>query len=357
MTRSPELVTAAYQRCSRSRVLSILPVAAQLSKIVSMTLFRHIVPILLIAAISRAFAGEWPKNYILQENSKSPDGHYVILVQSRKAAEEQDTNESDVYLADVKAHTTLGKIDNVDYFENQNHAGLEVFWAPDSNYCVVENDGRYGAGTISVLETKDSRFAQTEIGDHIQKAIDAVIAKQAHEREVGGYVSPLFRIEPGRKIRVYATALTNPKQLEDAKSYFALFRGLYDLSAKKWIQSQARPLTSKENDLLDSASTSYDADQYKVSPEAFKDLNADAEEPQILDDNVCFRSEQSEFKYLDDKMNEVYKAARLILSPSEFAKVQGEQREWLKKRDVAGSLAEKSKLTIARIDALQDASW
>ena len=45
-----------------------------------------------------------------------------------------------------------GKIDKVDYFEHQSHRGLEVFWAPQSSVCVVENDARYGADSISALE-------------------------------------------------------------------------------------------------------------------------------------------------------------------------------------------------------------
>jgi hypothetical protein len=56
------------------------------------------------------------------------------------------------YLADVKNHRVLGEIDKVNYFEHQNHRGLAVFWAPQSSICVVENDGRYGTDSISVLE-------------------------------------------------------------------------------------------------------------------------------------------------------------------------------------------------------------
>lgn len=321
-----------------------------------MILVARTIAVFLIFAVSLALAAEWPEGYIVHEESKSPDGQYGIIVPNEEDVE-TDGEYSVNYLANINTHQVLGKIEGADYFEGQNHAGLSVTWADDSKVAVVIYDGRFGSDSIFVIEPARSKFVQTEIGKDIQTAIDAVIRKQAHDREAGGYVSPLFRIEPGRKIRVYATAMTNPKQLEDAKSYFALFQGLYDLPGKRWIKSQARPLTSKENDLLDRASTNYDSDKYKVSPDAFKDLNADAEEPQFSDGNVCFRSEESEFKYVDDQMNEVYKAARLILSPSEFAKLQAEQREWLKKRDAASSLAEKSKLTIARIEALQDASW
>jgi hypothetical protein len=113
--------------------------------------------VLNLATSGIAAANDWPPNYIIHKNSESPDGRYAVLVQSQDAALVEDDNESAVYLADTKAHATLGEIGKVDYFEHQNHRGLEVFWTPDSSFCVVENDGRYGADTISILEIRDSK--------------------------------------------------------------------------------------------------------------------------------------------------------------------------------------------------------
>lgn len=319
--------------------------------------------VLLIFAISRALATDWPKDYVVHEESKSPDGQYGIVVPESDDVEKQQPNPGVEeyyavnYLVDVKNHKVLGKIRGSDYFEHQNHAGLTLQWSEDSKIAIVDYEGRYGFASIAVLELKEKDFTQTDIGKRIQTAIDDVIKKQSRGHEEGGYVSPLFRFEPGPKIRVYATALTNPKQFEDTKSYFALFQGLFDLPAKKWIKSSARPLTGDENDLLDRASTNCEFEKFKVSEEPFKGLNPDAEEPQYSGDDIVFRSEESEFKYLDNLMNDVYKGARLILSPTEFEKVRTAQREWLKKRDAFPSIAEKSKLTAKRIDELQDASW
>ena len=309
-----------------------------------------------ILSLTKAAAADWPDGYVVHEESISPDKHYGIVLPSSESGADIDTDAVN-YLADLTTHRLLGKIKNADYFQGQNHAGLSVTWAEDSKLAIVDYEGRFGFGSIIVIEPKASGFAQTEIGAHIQKAIDAVIAKQAHLREAGGYANAMFRFEPRRKIRVYATALTNPKQLEEAKSYFALFQGLFDLPSKKWIKSTARPLTADENDLLDRASTTYETDKFKVLADAFKNLDADAEEPQFSGNDILFRSEESEFKYVDAHMNEAYKAARLILTPAEFAKVKADQLEWLKKRDAAGSIAEKSKLTMERTKALQDAAW
>jgi len=56
-------------------------------------------------------------------------------------------------------------------------------------------------------------------------------------------------------------------------------------------------------------------------------------------------------------VNDVYQAVRYVLSANRFAKVKQEQIEWLKTRDAAHSVEEKSKLTETRIKTLQDLLW
>ncbi|OLD90463.1 MAG: hypothetical protein AUG81_02540 [Verrucomicrobia bacterium 13_1_20CM_4_54_11] len=292
-----------------------------------------IAPALNFCALGIAAPGDWPKDYVVKENSESPDGHYAVLVQSMDAATGQEENESGVYLADVKSNTTMGNIDKVDYFEHQNHRGLEVFWAPDSSYCVVENDGRYGADTISILEIKDSTFVQTEIGERIQKSLDGAMKKQVHDSETSGYVSPFFRLGTDRKVRVRALSENNPKQFDNVRTYYALFQGTYDVAAKKWTVIDAHSITAEQSAALD---WGYQKPDFE---------------------NTTFANEDERAKSVDEQMNQVYQAAKFILPPVRFAKVKQEQTEWLKKRDAAGSIGEKCKLMEARIRALQDLLW
>lgn len=292
-----------------------------------------IAPALNFCALGIAAPGDWPKDYVVKENSESPDGHYAVLVQSMDAATGQEENESGVYLADVKSNTTMGNIDKVDYFEHQNHRGLEVFWAPDSSYCVVENDGRFGADTISILEIKDSTFVQTEIGERIQKSLDGAMKKQVHDSEMSGYVSPFFRLGTDRKVRVRALSENNPKQFDNVKTYYALFQGTYDVAAKKWTVIDAHSITAEQSAALD---WGYQKPDFE---------------------NTTFANEDERAKSVDEQMNQVYQAAKFILPPVRFAKVKQEQTEWLKKRDAAGSIGEKCKLMEARIRALQDLLW
>ena len=74
-------------------------------------------------------------------------------------------------------------------------------------------------------------------------------------------------------------------------------------------------------------------------------------------ENTTFTNEDDRDKSLDEQMNQVYQAAKFILPPVRFAKVKQEQIAWLKTRDAARSIEEKSKLTESRIKILQDLLW
>jgi hypothetical protein len=122
-----------------------------------LVLFALVVTFGTVAAVA-----DWPDGYVVYENTASPDGRYGVLVPTMEAWEQDESLSEANYLADVTNHRVLGKIDKVDYFEHQNHRGLAVFWAPQSSICVVENDARYGADSISVLQINDSCFTQTD---------------------------------------------------------------------------------------------------------------------------------------------------------------------------------------------------
>ncbi len=56
-------------------------------------------------------------------------------------------------------------------------------------------------------------------------------------------------------------------------------------------------------------------------------------------------------------MNDVYQAVRSVVAADRFTKVKQEQIAWLKTRDAAPSVEEKSKLTEGRIRTLQELLW
>ena len=291
--------------------------------------------ILLLVALSRAAAADWPEGYEVYEDTQSPDGRYGILVPTYEAWDNDSTLEEKNYFADLKNHRSLGKIAGADYFRNQNHRSLRTVWAEDSSWCIVQYDSRFGFDTISIIEPKGASFVQTDIGKKIDKALAAVITKQSHEKAGGGGdESPYFRIIK-RTVEVRVVSTTDPKQLNVEHANFGLFYGTYDLNSKKWLSANARPLSFDEYDMSDSAFGNVDTD---------------------LEQN-SFANDDDKLSWLDERMNGVYTMARLMLPPARFAALKQEQINWLKQRDAASSVQQKSDLLIARIKVLQQLAW
>ena len=296
-------------------------------------------------------AADWPEHLTLHEESRSPDGHYGIVVSTSSHVDDGKTvllaeegEEFVDYFADLQTHRLLGKIKGFEYVEGANHAHLDVEWTPDSKLCIATDWGRYGFSSLAVLEPKQNGFAQADLGERIQKSLG--------ELDVYPYCAPIGN----RKIHVRAFGQDNPKSLEGVETHYALFEGTFDLVANKWIAANKRDLKSEQAEVWwDNVPAVYDnyRKPFKISPEAFKDMTPPETDVIVEENEIVFRSEEAEAKYLDEDMNKVYKAARVLLSPARFAKVKEEQIAWLKQRDAAKSVAEKCKLVQERIKTLQ----
>jgi hypothetical protein len=125
----------------------------------------------------------------------------------------------------------------------------------------------------------------------------------------------------------------SPKQFDDVKAYDALFQGTFDIESKKWTATDVRSITAEQSAALDSGGQKSDFE------------------------NRTSANENDRARSLEEQMNQVDQAAKFILPPARFAKVEPEQTGWLKKRDAAQMAEEKSKLTEGRVRALQDLLW
>jgi hypothetical protein len=284
----------------------------------------------------------WPQGYVVHEGSESADGRYGIAVPESDDVEKEkpDAGVEEYYyvnyLADLKNHKVLGTIRDSDYFEHQNHADLKTVWAEDSSWCVVQYDERFGFYSIAILEPKDTKVIQTDIGKRIKKALATVIkSKGDGDDESGGDAVPYYRLDNGKAlVRVVST--TDPKEMDTKHARYGFFQGTYDLQSKKWLNVDARRLSYED----------YENSATALGDDIDQDLA-----------NLTFNKEDEKLQLLDEKMNEVYGFLRTILPPARFATVKKEQIEWLKKRDAAVSLEEKSKLIEERIKALQELLW
>lgn len=280
---------------------------------------------------ARGEEGGWPERNVVAEGSESPDGRYGVLLPSRLVADALDDDAITNTLVDLKKHRRLAVIRGAHYFPGQNHRGLGVDWAADSSWCAVTFDGRYGFDTITGIEIEGTTCKQTDLGSHIQKALDSIIAKQAREAKAGGYGNAYFRAVPGRKILVRATAFTNPKGFPEQGTYCALFQGTFDLASGKWTRSDASKIASAD---------------------AFDFAYGDR-----FEEGITFASEENRLSWHDERLNEVYRVVRTVLPAARFAGVKKEQIAWLKRLEASDSTAKKCTLIAARVQELRQLVW
>jgi hypothetical protein len=288
--------------------------------------------VLLFGSAASATAVQWPSSFVLHSGTESPDGRYGILVPPHDSESE---HRGDCYLVDIPSHRVLGTLEAVDYFENQNHADLSAVWSADSVRCILTRGGRFGFDRILLLELHDQGFRQVNLGTTIQRALDAVIAKEAAKDHLdsAGPANADVRFAKNERIRFRAISNSNPKSLDEVPTYCALFQGTYDPSTARWTVADARPITWEMFDPLSIA--------YENSG----------------DEATQYPSEQAKAEAYDRQLNDVYSAVRFILPKTEFEKAKAAQRAWLKERDAAPSLEEKNRRVLARVKALQDLLW
>ena len=298
----------------------------------------------ILALPTSVLAAGWPEGYIVHKGTQSPDDRYGIAVPNVEPPNGATMN----YLADLKSHQVLGEINCGDYFENENHHRLEAVWAPDSKYCVVVYEERFGFGSIAIVEPKRSGLIETQIEERIEKPLKVAAGEE-------GQGSVYFRFAADRKLLVRALYYTGNPKGYDEKTRFARFEGTFDFSSGKWTKAEARrikfPKPDSYLDLFDdvaAAYSNYTGRDLIVSPDG-----------KVPDDFIgtIVSSDKEKSDYIDRQMNQVYQGVRAVLPPERFEQVRKDQVAWLKKRDVEPSVAGKCQLMEARIKALQDLLW
>jgi hypothetical protein len=287
---------------------------------------------LLILSVSAHCGGEgWPEGYSVAEDSISPDGRFGVLLPSREAVGDAEEDTIKNFLVDLPFHRKITAIRGAHYFPGENHRGLHVTWAKDSGWVVVTYEERYGFENITLASMQERGFPQTDLGRHIQKALDTAIARQTGNPESSGYGSAYFRSGSGREILVRATALTDPKGLSENGQLYAMFLGTFNSATGKWTRSEAKKIES-----LDDMTTAFSDD---------------------FDKGWGFGSEENRLSWYDDRLNEAYRALRVLLPPDRFARVKKDQIAWLKRLEATGTNKQKADLIAARIRELRELAW
>ena len=234
----------------------------------------------------------------------------------------------------------IGEIKDVDYFERMNSRSLSAQWLDDSSACLVlEAHWLYGVYGVHLVERTGRSIQQTDL----MKRIVAINPTE-------GWFAFYFRFQPGPKVVVRATVPA--RQLEQTKSS-AMFRGTFDIPSKSWGVVNVRRVTFKEHEAIESA-LAEDPEKYTV---ASNKQDAAAASAAARGNEQIYPSEEKRFKALDELLNNVYAADRILLPAARFSRLKDEQREWLKQLVAAPTLTDKSKLIQQRIKVLQDLLW
>jgi hypothetical protein len=312
----------------------------------SMDAQRLVVSALLsFVACGSAAAIDWPKTYVVAEDTTSPDGKYALIVQrawlGNPSADAGLAEGPAVFLANIPEHKVIGEVKDVDYFERMNSRSLSAQWLADSSACLVlEAHWLYGVIGVHLVERTGQSIQQTDL----MKRMLAMI-NPAEDR-----LNFYFRFQTGPKVVVRATVPA--RQLQQTKSS-AMFRGTFDIPSKSWGAVNVRRVTFKEHEAIESA-LAYDPEEYTV---VSSKQDAAAASAAARPNEQAYPSEEKRFKALDELLNNVYAADRILLSAPRFSRLKDEQREWLKQLVAAPTLTDKSKVMQQRIKVLQDLLW
>jgi len=290
--------------------------------------------LLLWVGLGTGLAEEWPKDFVIVEESRSPDGLYGILVPSIDSSVDGENFGEVNYLADIKEHKVLGRIQGARYWERANHASLKTTWMPDSRFCLLEYQARYDIHSLVVVEVEaGGLIRQSSIAEPALKEIEAVMVRQMKGEKDAVYPWFYCRIDLDRKVLARSVTSNNLKRREDQATYYAYFTGVYDVAAGRWAESEAIPVTEQQGLALSS----------------------------LLDDippGNGFTEADSEYsEALRENLSEAYHALESILPAERFARVKSEQVSWRKLRDAEGKQGVRNAMTVKRIRELRDIAW
>jgi hypothetical protein len=269
-----------------------------------------------------AHAIPWPEDYLILEDTKSNGDWYAVIVPTRETAPDDDEKVTD-YLANLKTHQVLGKIENAHYFEGRNHFSLSATWSPDNSFVVVEFDHRYGFHAVTLVEISGNHLAQVDLAPYLVKSTPNADACTLY-----------LRMGADRKIRFRVVSTNDPKGLHQETATFGLFQGTYDVAGRRWTVQDGRKL---------------DFDEYELLSNVYDDARREGSQ---------FATPESEVSSLDGQLNDAYKALRLLLPAAKFAKLKAEQVAWLKKLESTRPTdAERIAALRPRVRELEDLLW
>lgn len=273
---------------------------------------------------------KWPAGSAVDPESKSPDGRYGVLLPKKGDPDTIEAATVKNTLVDLRSHRRIAVIDGAHYMPGQIHNELHATWAPDSSWCAVVYDARWGFENITLVEPHGAKCTQTDLGGHIQKVLTDEINRQASEK-TDCYGTVHFRPGPGGTVLVRAYAEAHPRKLDDEDDFRAVFQGTFDRANGRWAYAEA--LKIQHTEPFEIAYTS------------------------ALDETLTFTKDEDRLNWFNGQLKLLLEAVQTVLPKDRFAAMEEQQAAWSKQLEAVGSAGEKCQRIAARIRELRDLMW
>jgi hypothetical protein len=188
--------------------------------------------------------------YQVHPDSVAPNGKYgVLYCANRRMVSYRQSVLAD-YLVSLKPFRIMAALEGDVYFAGKNRSDLSVAWTDDSTSGLVTVEGRWGPGSVDLIEIADGKLVrQTNL---LEKAVallkpDWQNCKSEPYNEnflfvIRSDVETGWTFDAGDRVHIDCTGETNPKHLPDEKSWAARLEAVWDIREARFIQTKVTRL-------------------------------------------------------------------------------------------------------------------
>lgn len=204
---------------------------------------------------------EYSGKYLIASDTISPDKKFALIYPVLDLCGDEEKGDSEAlckdYLVALQPFRILCALETKwPHFENKNHGGMSAVWSKDSSVVLVTLESKWGPGDIFLYELRDGRLSRsTNLLGEIHRLLEPDFRKSKADRyndyhdfifeqttHLGKEEIPLSQLEGTSRIRVNATATTDPKNMSGERAWEARFEGVWDIPQGKFTSQKVTRL-------------------------------------------------------------------------------------------------------------------
>jgi hypothetical protein len=197
------------------------------------------------AALPKEYAG----NYLLAENTLSPDKNIGVIYPKLELCDEESDKRCKDFLVQLKLFKILGILDTkLPHFQNKNHGGISGDWSKDGRAALITLESKWGPGDIFLYEFKDGQLARSTNLRKIRRLLERDFRKAMSVRYNSDFDfilesddKPMVEFN-GATVQIHATATTDPKEIPGTKAWDARVDAVWDITRAKFTSQKMQRL-------------------------------------------------------------------------------------------------------------------